>query len=79
MKLSSIRRLQMFARMERLDHLIDVQTARLRLAEKMGWPTQDANASLRNLLQSRDLYRQQVGLRTDAEGSAASAETPKQS
>ena len=69
----------MFARLERLDHLIEVQTARLRLAEKMGWPTQDVSASLRNLVQSRDLYRQQVGLHVDAEEDPASAETPKQS
>jgi len=69
----------MHARLERLEHLIEVQTARLRLAEKMGWPTQDVNASLRNLVQSRDLYRQQVGLRQDVEADAESTEIPKQS
>jgi hypothetical protein len=60
--LSSVKRLQAFARLERLDHLIDKQTSRLRLADSMGWPTASLMASLHNLHESRDLFRHSLGL-----------------
>lgn len=65
MALSSVKRLQSLGRLERLDTLIEKQTTRLRQAELGGWSTAHIERSLKNLLDTRELYRRTLGLPAD--------------
>jgi len=68
MTLSSVKRLQSLGRLERLDTLIEKQTARLRQAESGGWSTTQIEQSLKNLLETRELYRRTLGLPSNKDG-----------
>ena len=70
MALSSVKRLQSLGRLERLDTLIEKQTARLRQAELGGWSTAQIERSLKNLLDTRELYRRTLGLAADSADSS---------
>lgn len=69
MTLSSVKRLQTAARVERLETLIEKQTSRLRLARAMGWPTADLEKSLLILQASREMFQRRLS--EEAEGSLA--------
>lgn len=70
MTLSSVKRLQSLGRLERLDTLIEKQTTQLRQAELGGWSTAQIERSLKNLLDTRELYRRTLGLPADTSDSS---------
>jgi len=64
MTLSSVKRLQTAARVERLETLIDRQISRLRLAKAMGWPTADLERMLKILKESHEMFESRLSADT---------------
>jgi len=60
MTLSSAKRLQTAARVERLETLIERQDSRLRLARSMGWPTDDLERLLGILRASHEMFQRRL-------------------
>ena len=62
MTLSSAKRLQTAARVERLETLIERQSSRLRLARAMGWPTADLERLLEILRASHEMFQRRLSV-----------------
>jgi hypothetical protein len=61
-RLSTVNRLQAAVRVERIETLLERQTARLKRAEAQGWPCAELQRSLENLMETRRMYLRHLGL-----------------
>ena len=59
--ISSVRRVELLAHLERLEQQIEAQTSRVRHAKSKGWNVHESETLLKTLQESRDLYRSALG------------------